>query len=108
MRSRRLLPTLLLLAAPLHAQAKLSEAATVSQTVDGTRVTLEYSRPSARGRPRLFGGEVKWDEVWTPGANWATTLETDHDLSIEGTTVPKGRYSVWLVVKERGPWTLLL
>ncbi len=90
------------------AQAKLSEAAVVAQTVDGTKITVEYSRPSLRGRTKLFGGEVHWDEVWTPGANWATTLETDKDVTLEGRAIPKGKYSVWLVVKEKGDWTLVL
>ena len=95
-------------ATPACAQVKLSEPATISQTVDGTKIALEYGRPSTRGRSRIFGGEVHWDEVWTPGANWATTLETDKDVTLEGHPIPKGKYSVWLVVKERGEWTLLL
>jgi hypothetical protein len=90
------------------AQAKLSEPAVVSQTIDGTKITLEYGRPSMRGRAKVFGGEVHWDEVWTPGANWATTFEVDRDVTLEGRAVPKGRYSLWLVVKEQGEWTLLL
>ena len=99
---------LLVAACDATAQAKLSEPAVVAQTVDGTKVTVEYSRPSMRGRGRIFGGEVHWDEVWTPGANWATTLETDKDVTLEGRAVPKGKYSVWLVVKEKGEWTLVL
>src|SRR5690349_20114396 len=34
----------------VRAQLRLSEAATVSQTIDGTRIIIEYSRPRARGR----------------------------------------------------------
>ena len=41
------------------AQVKASEPASVSQTVDGTTITVVYSRPQARGRDSLFGGEVK-------------------------------------------------
>lgn len=93
----------------LHAQIRASEPASVSQTVDGTRITIEYSRPRARGRDPLFGTrDVKWDEVWTPGANYATTLETNHDITLDGHAVPKGKYSVWLVVKKSGPWTFVL
>ena len=99
---------LLVAACDATAQAKLSEPAVVAQTVDGTKITVEYSRPSMRGRGKIFGGEVHWDEVWTPGANWATTLETDKDVTLEGRAVAKGKYSVWLVVKEQGEWTLVL
>jgi hypothetical protein len=31
------------------------EAATVSQTVDGTTFTVSYSRPRLRGRTEIFG-----------------------------------------------------
>ena len=65
-----------LLAPPaLSGQIRASELGSVSQVIDGTRISIEYSRPRARGRQNVFGGEVKWQEVWTPGANYATTLE---------------------------------
>ena len=93
----------------LHAQIRASELASVSQTVDGTKITIDYSRPRARGRDPIFGTkDVHWDEVWTPGANYATTLETNHDITLDGHPVPKGKYSVWLVVKKSGPWTFVL
>lgn len=93
---------------PADAQIRASEPATVSQTVDGTVVTIEYSRPRARGRDTLFGGEVYWGEVWTPGANWATTLETNRDIRINGHELAAGKYSVWMVVNENRPWTVVL
>lgn len=102
------LATLALAPAPSGAQVRASERATVSQTVDGTVMTLDYSRPRSRGREDLFGGEVKWNEVWTPGANEATVLELNHDVRIEGHPVPAGRWSVWMVVAESGPWELVL
>lgn len=86
---------------------KASEQASVAQTVDGTRLTVEYSRPRARGRTGIFGTTVKWGRTWTPGANTATTLAVSKDVVIEGVSVPKGRYSVWIKVVE-GPWELLL
>ncbi len=55
--------------APAAAQIRGSEAGVTAQTVDGTTLTIDYSRPSARGRA-LFGELVPWDVVWTPGANW--------------------------------------
>ena len=57
----RLVPLLAVMAipAPVAAQIRASELATVSQTVDGTVIKLEYSRPRLRGRDTIFGGEVK-------------------------------------------------
>jgi len=91
------------------AQIRASEIGTMSQIIDGTKITLEYSRPRARGREPLFGGRVvRWNEVWTPGANWATTLETSKDITLNGTKVRKGKYSVWMVVRQDGNWTTIL
>jgi hypothetical protein len=95
-------------ASGLSAQVRASEPAKVSQTIDGTVLTIEYSRPRVRGRDSLFGEEVKWEEVWTPGANWATTLELSKDIRLDGHPVAKGKYSVWLAVRPSGPWTMVL
>ncbi len=91
----------------LAAQVKASEPATVSQTVDGTRLTLEYSRPRTRGRDTIFGKIVPWGEVWTPGANWATTLEVNKDVTIEGHALRQGKYSLWMEVQP-GEWTMVI
>lgn len=105
--SSLLLAGVLLFPAGLDAQVRASEAATVSQTVDGTVITVEYSRPRTRGRSPIYGKVVTWGEVWTPGANWATTLDVSNDVSIAGHAVPKGKYSVWMEVQE-GDWTVVL
>jgi hypothetical protein len=92
---------------PADAQVKASEPASVSQTVDGTKLTIEYSRPRARGRDTIFGKVVPWGEVWTPGANQATTLEVDKDITIEGRPLRKGKYSLWMQVQP-GDWTMVI
>jgi hypothetical protein len=98
------------LPAPVAAQVRASERATVSQVVDGTVFTIAYSRPRVRGRDPLFGGTaVRWGETWTPGANWATTLEVSRDVKLDGHAVPRGKYSVWFVVRRPpAEWTVVL
>jgi hypothetical protein len=100
------LALLLLLASARQAPAQIraSERGSVSQTLDGTTITVDYSRPTARGR-ELFGALVPWDVTWTPGANWATTLEANKDIRINGVDVAAGRYSVWMTPRD-GSWTL--
>lgn len=99
----------LLLPLPARAQIRASEVGSVSQVIDGTKITITGSRPRARARNPLFGTSVAhWGEVWTPGANWATTLEVDHDVTINQHPVPKGKYSVWMVLRESGDWTTVL
>jgi len=95
------------LPAPTSAQMRASERATTSQTIDGTVITIDYSRPQVRGRDSLFGGVVHWGEVWTPGANFATTLEVNRPLRIDGHPVAPGKYSLWLVVQP-GDWTMVI
>jgi hypothetical protein len=100
----------LLLGVASHADAQIraSERSMIAQTVDGTTITVDYSRPRARGRADLFGGIVHWGEVWTPGANWATTFEFSNDVTLNEHDVAAGKYSVWLEVMETGPWTMIL
>jgi hypothetical protein len=98
----------LLLPGSLTAQVRLSEQASVKQVINGTTITIEYYRPVARGRDTLFGKVVHWNETWTPGANWATTIETDRDIRLYGLPVPKGKYSVWMVPVRDSAWTVFL
>ena len=96
-----LLTSLVALPGHGHAQVRASELAIVSQTIDGTVITVEYSRPRVRGRSPVFGKLVTWGEVWTPGANWATTLDVSKDVTIDGHPLPRGKYSVWMEVQPK-------
>jgi hypothetical protein len=92
----------------LPAQVRLSEQASVQQVINGTRITLEFYRPVARGRDSLFGKVVRWNETWTPGANWATTIEADKDFRLNGHLIPKGKYSFWMIPAKDSAWTVFL
>ena len=74
--------------------------------VDGKTVTIDYSRPSMRNR-KIFGGLVPYDQVWRTGANAATSLKTDVNLNIAGTTVPAGSYTLYTIPGENH-WTLII
>ena len=109
MRSSVLVSILFLAFAPgLTAQPRASERGNVSQIVNGTRMTVDYSRPVARGRTELFGGVLHWGELWTPGANWATTFTVDRPVKLDGHRVEPGTYSVWIRLNESGPWRFTL
>lgn len=83
-----------------------SQHARVEQRVGRVLVTLEYSRPVARGR-KLFGGIVPYDKEWNPGADAASTIAFSGDVLLEDHAVKRGTYSIWVVP---GPeqWTLIL
>jgi hypothetical protein len=108
-KSSLLLATLAsLLPAPAAAQSLASPFSTVSQTVDSTTITVEYYRPSTRGR-RIFGGLIHWEELWTPGANWATTLEVNRPVRLQGNALPAGKYSLWFIpARPPEPWTIVV
>ena len=76
------------------------------QTPDGRRIYVDYGRPSMRGR-KIMGGLVPYGRVWRTGANAATTLVTDVDLSIAGHAVPRGTYTLYTLPTARG-WTLIV
>ena len=91
------------------AQIRASELGSMSQTIDGTRIAMQYYRPRARGRDTLFGkNDLSWGDLWTPGANWATTLEPSKAIKLNSVNVPKGKYSMWMKLHSANAWTLVL
>ena len=88
------------------AQIRSSERGTVSQEIDGTVISVNYGRPQLRGRTP-FPNMEKWGKVWTPGANWATTLEVNHPIKLDGQALAAGKYSVWFTPGET-EWSLAL
>ena len=86
-----------------------SQRARVDQTVAFTEISVVYGRPVARGRT-LFGDSalVKWGTIWHPGADSATRVRFNHDVTIEGRDVKAGEYSVWLIPRANAPWTFIL
>lgn len=86
-----------------------SQRGATSQTIAFTEISIEYSRPVARGRT-LFGDSavVRWERIWHPGADSATRISFSHDVLLEGHPVAAGTYSLWLIPREKTPWTLIL
>ena len=72
----------------------LSPRDSVQATVGGAALSVNYGRPSVRGR-KIFGGLVPFGQVWRTGANEATAFETTADLEIGGVAVPAGRYTLY-------------
>jgi len=80
----------------------LSPRDSVKATLGAAHVTIDYSRPSVRGR-QIWGGVVPWNAVWRLGADMATHFSTDVDLVIGDATVPAGRYTLWMLPSESDP-----
>lgn len=66
----------------------------LEQKVGLTDVTLEYSRPSMRGR-EVFGNLVPFDILWRTGANKNTIISFSDAVTINGSTLKAGSYAVF-------------
>jgi Protein of unknown function (DUF2911) len=92
--------------------AQESPAAETSVTLAGKKLAIGYSAPSVRGR-KIFGpgGVISKDPtypVWRAGANSATSFHTDADLDIGGLRVPKGDYTLFVLVSDPEHWQLIV
>jgi len=75
-----------------------SPKSTLNQVVGLTDVTIEYSRPSAKGRA-VFGDLVPFGKLWRTGANANSTISFSEDVVIQGTTLKKGKYAIYTTPK---------
>ncbi len=83
-----------------------SQKGGVTQRLAWTDISITYNRPVARGRD-LFGNIVKWGRIWNPGADSATTVTFSTNVTIEGQMLAAGRYTVWMIPQESGPWPVM-
>jgi hypothetical protein len=104
-----LLPALLLSVAPLIAQerSRVSPHETVNATIDGNEMKLVYGRPYSKDpksgeKRKIWGTLVPFGKVWRLGADEATLLTTARAIDMNGTTIPAGTYSLFLLPEEDG------
>ena len=111
MKLNRVLTSALLIAATagIAFAQRPSPAAETSATINGKKITIKYSAPSMRGR-KIFGATDALEpdnKVWRAGANEATALHTDAELTMGGLKIPPGDYTlfVWL---DPNVWKLIV
>jgi hypothetical protein len=73
-----------------------STAASLTQTIGTTDLTIKYARPTMKGR-EIFGKLVAYDKVWRTGANAATQFTTSTEIMVEGQKLPAGTYSIFSI-----------
>jgi len=94
------------LAASLPAQSSRGDA---TAEIGGHKVSVDYGRPALKGRNLdALLKELPPDRMWRAGENQVTMLKTDGPLKIGDTTVPAGKYSVYVHAGESGDWALVL
>lgn len=71
-----------------------------------SRIAITYGQPHARGR-KVEGGLIPLDTVWRFGANMATTLHSDLDITLGDLKLPRGDYSLFVLYTRAG-WKLVV
>ena len=77
-----------------------SPRANLSQNIGLVNISVDYSRPSKKGRT-IFGNLVPYGKIWRTGANQATTFSVSDDIKINNQLVPKGEYHIYSVPREK-------
>ncbi|WP_194777690.1 DUF2911 domain-containing protein [Pararhodonellum marinum] len=80
---------------------------TISGEVSGKKINMQYGAPSTKDR-KVWGDLVPYNEVWRTGANEATWVEFDTDVTLEGKPVSAGKYSLFTIPRSSGNWTVIL
>ena len=94
-----------------HAQApalktpEASPAASVSQTVGLTKLTVDYHRPAVNGR-KVWGELVPYGQVWRAGANENTLFTTSSPIKVAGKPLAAGTYGLHMI-PTANDWTII-
>jgi tetratricopeptide (TPR) repeat protein len=95
-----------------------SPAATVTQTIGISTVTVKYSRPSVRGR-EIWGALVPYgynvqafgagnEAPWRAGANENTVIQFSDHAKVEGQNIPAGSYGLFFVINKDSTGEVIL
>jgi tetratricopeptide (TPR) repeat protein len=79
---------------------------TLKQGFALTDISIEYYRPSAKGRT-VFGDVVPFGKVWRTGANGATKMTFGENVKIQGKDVPAGTYAIY-TIPNKDNWEVLI
>ena len=97
--------------ATVQGQADKSKRASppdsVKQTLkNGTTISINYSKPSLKGRTIGKDVEPMNGQVWRAGANEATIFEINKDVKVEGKALPAGKYGLYSI-PGKDEWTII-
>ncbi|MCC6837129.1 MAG: DUF2911 domain-containing protein [Bacteroidia bacterium] len=79
---------------------------TLKQAFALSEITIEYSRPSVKGRT-IYGDVVPFGKVWRTGANSSTKITFGEDVKVEGKDVAAGTYAIYSI-PNKDSWEIML
>ncbi len=99
-----------------------NQLCSVTQHIGLVTVTVDYSSPNVTGPSGADRNGKIWGQLvpygltdlgfglrnpspWRAGANQNTTIKFSHDVMVEGKPLKAGKYGLFLIVSEKGPWT---
>lgn len=68
---------------------------------NGLVVKVDYCRPSMKSR-KIFGSLVPYGQVWRTGANEATLIDFNQNVTVSGQPLKAGQYSLWTIPSQQG------
>ncbi len=108
MRNFALIVGALALSVPALAQDRAPRE-TISASVGGKKVSIDYGRPALKGRTLdSLIAQLPEERIWRAGEDQVTTLTTEGAITIGGKKVPAGKYSVYVHAPATGDWSLIL
>lgn len=100
----------LLFAFNVQAQTLKTPAPSPSQTLKQdfalSTITIEYSRPSAKGRV-VFGDLVPFGKIWRTGANNSTQITFGENVKVNGKDIPAGTYALY-TMPGKDSWEIMI
>jgi hypothetical protein len=88
--------------------AQRNPRATAKISLGGKAISVEYGRPSLKGRSvAQMLDQLKAEDFWRLGADKSTTFSTAADLQFGDVTVPSGEYSLWAQRGADNSWKLV-
>lgn len=92
---------------PVHAGKGGSPHVRTEWTIDGANISIEYGRPSLKGRPETAPGFMEPGKPWRTGADEATVLKTDKPLKLGTLSLEPGTYTLNTEPGDKS-WQLLV
>lgn len=93
---------------PTHTDRKSVSPHVLSEwTIDGANISIEYGRPSLKGRTPGKDVDPYEGREWRTGADEVTTFKTDKAVKFGTLAVPAGTYGLH-TIPTGGTWQLII